>query len=212
MDNGLQHTKRVRVTLSSFVCDAPARAFIKQSKGHAGYYGCDYCMQKGESRGRRMTFPSLTANERTDQMFRLHAQTDHHIGHSPLEQLPLNMITCFPPDYMHCVCLGFVRRFLKLLRSVPIGHQARLSPAAWNNLHNKMEKLRPSITVDFPRKCRGVLELDHWKASECRQFLLYIGPVVLQGLLPTAVYECFMCFSVCTYLACSPYYCNHYFD
>lgn len=125
--NGITDSYHTDVDLSCFICDTPARSFVKQTKGHAGYFGCDFCTQKGVYRGTRMTFPSLTSPPRTDFAFRNHKQDGHHEGWSPLQELGIDMIACFPPDYMHCVCCGFVRRFLKLLRSVPPSHVAYLS-------------------------------------------------------------------------------------
>lgn len=40
------------------------------------------------------------------------------------------------------------------------------------------------------------MEYNQWKATEFRQFLLYTGPVVLQGCLPTRLYKNFMLLSV----------------
>ncbi|XP_065663166.1 uncharacterized protein LOC136085734 [Hydra vulgaris] len=34
------------INLSCFICDTPARAYVKQIKDHTGYYGCDKCTQK----------------------------------------------------------------------------------------------------------------------------------------------------------------------
>lgn len=40
------------VKVHSFVCDAPARAFIKCIKTHSGYYSCDKCTQSGRAETR----------------------------------------------------------------------------------------------------------------------------------------------------------------
>ena len=34
------------ITLSCFVCDTPARSYVKQTKGHSGYFACERCTQK----------------------------------------------------------------------------------------------------------------------------------------------------------------------
>ena len=46
--NGISFGERnVQVKISAIVCDAPARAFGRNAKGHNGYYGCEKCRQKG---------------------------------------------------------------------------------------------------------------------------------------------------------------------
>ena len=49
---------------------------------------------------------------------------------------------------------------------------------------------------EVARKPRAVTELDRWKATEFRQFLLYTGPVVLDGLVDQDVYDHFLCLTV----------------
>ena len=56
------------VKISCFICNAPAKAFIKQIKGHSGYYGCGNCVQKGIWIG-KMTFPLVDSALRTDAQF-----------------------------------------------------------------------------------------------------------------------------------------------
>ena len=65
------------------MCDAPARAFVKNVKGHTGYSGCERCVQSGEWVG-KMTFPETEACLRTDIMFDEMSDEEHHLGASPL--------------------------------------------------------------------------------------------------------------------------------
>jgi hypothetical protein len=54
-------------SISCLICDAPARAFLKQIKGHTGYNGCERCVQKGFYTDSRMTFPEIYAEKRTNR-------------------------------------------------------------------------------------------------------------------------------------------------
>jgi hypothetical protein len=58
--------KNLKVSVNSFVCDAPARSFLKCTKGHNAYYACERCVIKGKWEGRVVfglsnidTMPSL---------------------------------------------------------------------------------------------------------------------------------------------------------
>lgn len=61
-----------------------------------------------------MTFPEVNAKRGTDESFRQATNEEHHIQHSPLTDIGSDMVTCFPQDYMHLVCLGVMRRLLDL--------------------------------------------------------------------------------------------------
>lgn len=39
--------KKLGVNIACFICDAPARSFVKQIRGHNSYYGCEKYKQKG---------------------------------------------------------------------------------------------------------------------------------------------------------------------
>ena len=104
--------KQIRIALHSFVCDAPARAFVKCTKMHSGYSSCEKCDQRGEWAG-KVIFTSVAGNLRTDESFIAHSDEDHHLPHtSPLTELPLGMVTQFPLDPMHLLYLGVMRRLL----------------------------------------------------------------------------------------------------
>lgn len=57
--------KKFKVSVGNFICDTPARSFVKRTKGHTGYYGCDYCEQRGVWNNHRMTFPLIDAAPRS---------------------------------------------------------------------------------------------------------------------------------------------------
>ncbi|CAH8584022.1 unnamed protein product, partial [Dicrocoelium dendriticum] len=53
------------VELGAVICDAPARAYVKRTKGHSGYSSCGKCIQKGTYVNRKVTFPSTTCRLRS---------------------------------------------------------------------------------------------------------------------------------------------------
>lgn len=57
---------------------------------------------------------------------------------------------------------------------------------------------------EFQRKPRGVEDLDLWKATEYRNFLMYVGPVVLNGILQDELYNHFLCLFVAARILASP--------
>ena len=199
-----------------FVCDSPARAFLKNVKSHTAYYGCEKCKQKGVYSNKRMTFPKIDASFRTDEDVRQMTDESHHHGPTPLAELPIGLTTCFVYDYMHLVCLGVCRKLLHFWLRGPIRKgdsvASRLSAGTVQQLSEKLGKLCKYIPTEFARKPRSVSEVDRWKATEFRLFLLYTGPVVLFGVLSDVVYNHFMLLSVGITLLISPKYCSAYAD
>lgn len=106
-------SSHIDIELECFVCDAPARSFIKNVKSHTGYSGCEKCKQEGLCINNRVTFPETNATLRTDGDFQRMADEAHHHGTSSLSVLPVGLVTSFVFDYMHLACLGVVRRLIK---------------------------------------------------------------------------------------------------
>ena len=52
------------------------------------------------------------------------------------------------------------------------------------------------MASEFARKPRGLDEVKMWKATEYRQFLLYTGYLVLEGVLGPESYSYFLCLSI----------------
>ena len=82
------------VSVHSFVCDAPARAMLKQTKLHSGYHACERCVQKGDWAG-RVIYPETDAPKRTDVSFDELSDESHHHGPSPLHGLGFGLVTFF---------------------------------------------------------------------------------------------------------------------
>lgn len=181
--------KRFNVNFHSFVCDAPARAFIKCVKQHGGYSSCEKCTEPGEYHG-RVIFKNISAIKRTNESFRRQLDEDHHTGASPLLTLPINLVNGFPIDYMHNVCLGVMKKMLNTWISGTL--KVRLRSYSVNLISENLVSLKSCIPVEFNRKPRTLNELARWKATEYRTFLLYIGPIVLKNVVDIAVYEHFL--------------------
>ena len=192
------------VKVSSVICDAPARAYVKAVKGHTGYSGCDKCTQSGVYSNHRMTFPERNAPLRTDENFKACNDEEHHQGLSPFSELNIGMVSCFPHDYMHLVCLGVVLKLLDLWMGSAGPRHCRISAGQCSIISDRLTGLRAFVPSEFARKPRGLTERQRWKATELRPFLLYTGPVVLRDVLADEVYNNFMLLSVAIRVLASP--------
>lgn len=91
------------------------KSFLEYVKGHSGYMSCTKCDIEGAYVGNRTCLPDLEDfNFKTDLSFRTKEPESHHIESSILENIPgIDMVTSFPLDYMHLVCLGVMKNLLK---------------------------------------------------------------------------------------------------
>lgn len=146
------------VTLHAFVCDAPARAFLKCIKSHNALRGCERCLSVATSVERKVVHLNKVPCEKiTNDKFSQLQYPTHQKELTPLTQLEINCVTQFPLDHMHLIFLGATNLILKL----------------WT-----------------------LTELDHWKATELQQFLLFTGPLVLQDVLSQAHYHHFLSLTI----------------
>lgn len=67
-------------TIKCFICDTPARSFLKSTIGHTGKNACERCTVEGERVENRTVYTSTDAEERTNASFRARTQPDHHTG------------------------------------------------------------------------------------------------------------------------------------
>ncbi|KAG1653603.1 hypothetical protein GQR58_025471 [Nymphon striatum] len=150
------------VSLKAFVCDAPARSFLKCTKGHTGYYACERCEE----------------------------YADHQTGITPLSRAGFPCVSGFCLDYMHLVCLGVVRRILYNFKQGPV--ECKLSQQQMKEISTDLVSFSGKLPSEFARQPRSLKEMERWKATEFRQFLLYTGPIVLKKVLHKVTYQHFL--------------------
>lgn len=187
--------KAFNIIFNAFICDAPARAFLKNIKGHTGYNACERCIVRGYWKENRVV---LHSNEkcplRTDEDFSSVAYDDHQNGETPLTRYNVRCVTGFALDYMHVVCLGVVKRILFFLRKGP--RECKLSSGQVAEISNSLVSFAGKLPSEFARQPRTLFEVERWKATEFRQFLLYTGPIVLRKVLPMEMYNHFLALTV----------------
>ena len=192
--NGIltSQNKIVQVKITCFVCDAPARAFVKQTKSHNAYYGCERCTQRGVWHS-KVTYPDCYATLRTDESFNARSDANHHgLTPSPLQELSIGLVSQFVLDPMHLVYLGVTKKLLWLWMKGPLSNKCRIGSVQIKSISDMLVRFYCYIPREFGRKCRSLHEVERWKATEYRQFLLYSGIVALHKHLPKAFYMHFL--------------------
>lgn len=199
IQEGLHYERKTyEIKMRCFIMDAPARSFIIGTKGHTGYYSCIRCTQKGQMFKNRVVFPITTdSSMRCNETFRSRNQPEHHNEKGPtiLETLQIDMVKQIALDYMHVVCLGVTRTLLNAWVKKK-GDQFSLTSWKVEMLSNSLVNIRACIPSEFNRKPRALKDLDSFKATELRQFLLYTGPYLLKQILTPERYHHFLNLSV----------------
>ncbi|XP_043473415.1 uncharacterized protein LOC122505698 [Leptopilina heterotoma] len=185
LPRGLQIlNRRFNLRIHCFICDTPARAYLKGVKGHVGFFSCERCETQGLKENGVTQFPFLD-EERTDESFRKKKQPGHHKTTSPLLLIRprLNMISLFVLDFMHLFCEGVMKRLLQ--NWFILATRAKLGQYWKNEVSRRLLLIRKNIPCEFQRKIRPLKALNKWKATEFRFFLLYCGPIVMSDALST---------------------------
>lgn len=193
--DGISYEERkYEVKLRCFCCDAPARSFLKCIVGHTGYSACERCVIKGIWNGRVVFDMDLNVAPRTDEQFANFMYTNHQKSPTPLIDHDVSCVQHFCLDYMNLACLGVVKRILYFLRKGP--QKCKLSSQQIDQISSQLSLLKGAMPSEFARQPRSLVEVDRWKATEFRQFLLYTGPIVLKNVVSKEVYEHFLTLSI----------------
>lgn len=204
-DNGLNIGNRnVVVKLNAIICDAPAKAMICCIKSHTGYFSCTRCIQQGDYID-TVVFPELNSPLRTDESFKLRQHPEHHIGEykskrTLLESLNIGMVTQIPLDCMHLIYSGVTQRLLRFFIKGPMN--VRLNSCKLSEAELRNAFLQKYIPTEFARRLGKLSDFLQWKATQYRLFLLYVGIIIMQNVLPKKLYTHFTCLVVAIRILC----------
>lgn len=113
--DGLTHeSHKLSLNIHCFLCDAPARGFLKCIIGHTGYYACERCIMKRFWNGRVVFNSNEQCILRTVESFANSMYENHQGQASPLIANDISCNHRFPLDYMHLVCSGCYQTFATL--------------------------------------------------------------------------------------------------
>ncbi|KAE8740594.1 hypothetical protein FOCC_FOCC013894 [Frankliniella occidentalis] len=192
--NGLEHNgKIVKVRVWCAVCDAPAKSFVLNTKGHNSYYGCSKCTVKGNYTDHTMSFPCLDAPLRTDESFKAREQTHHHNGHTLLNDIPhFGPVSNVPLDYLHLTLLGVVRKTMYAWMSGP--YKNRLS----KRLVQEVSAILVLLSAWTPSEY--IKYIKRFKATKYGQILLYTGIVAFSRSIREDLFDHFVCLHAAHYI------------
>lgn len=194
LQNGVEvNGKKILVRIRCFICDSPARAFIKGTKNFNAAEGCQKCTIVGKYSyiSNTVVFTKINQLERTNDMFRANRYTDHQKNETPLIRLPIDMIKDFVvADPLHLLELGVMKRLIAGWRKGDFGFQTKWSAFQQNEISEMLSKIE--MPSEIHRDVRSLHLFNHWKGLEFRNFLNYYGIVVLQVHLPQKYYEHFL--------------------
>lgn len=159
-----------------------------------GQHGCLKCTTVGEYSYRSNTniFPRLDCPKRTDAEFRQKKYGGHHKCDSPLLRLDIDMIEQFPiGDSLHLLHLGVMKRMLFGWRDGTFRNSGTKWPAR-TSVEISAFLTQCKVPREINRPPRGLEELSHWKGTEYRTFLMYVGIVALKDHVSFEVYQHFL--------------------
>lgn len=189
---------KVHTFLSSV--DSVARCILQNINQFNGQYGCSLCLHPGEhvkvGNGYARVYCGDKRRARTEHQHKIHATMALAEGRpvygvkgpSLFMLVPIfNIITSFPPDYMHSVLLGVVKMFFIAW------FDSKNSECPWyigskkRDFNHRLLNILPPCEIT--RVPRSLDDLKLYKASEWKNLLLYYSLPCLHKLVAERYYK-----------------------
>ena len=154
---------------------------------HNSKSGCSKCCQEGIYRERIVCLSKKIGPLRTDKTFQDRCHPSHHSEEfkeklSILEEAGFGMISQFPLDAMHLVDLGVTSILLKIL----------INKNNAIKINDRINFIKNNAPSEFCRVPRSIDEINNWKSTEFRQFLLYTGIFLFKDCVSNDQYYHFL--------------------
>jgi len=133
----------------------------------------------------------INASLRINESFRPKSDEHYHKGLCPFEELPIDITSVVVLEYMHNVCLGIMKRLSQFWKNFQ-KLVTFLNNDCEQQISNELVNLHPNLPSEFNRLTRSIDELEYWKATEYRTFLLYTGHILLKGRIKSSLYQHFL--------------------
>ncbi|KAG0443402.1 hypothetical protein HPB47_014960 [Ixodes persulcatus] len=191
------HGDQRHVSKAFILCcsvDAPARAAVQNMVLFNGFFGCPWCLIKGEHEEGCVRYVSDEAPApRTSELvardmelaLRLGSPVNGIKGPSALMNLQgFDLVAGVSVEYMHCVLQGVVRQITELFFSSTSSRQAYYIDTRQSvvKVDKRLRGIKPPHCIT--RLPRSIEERGFWKASEWKQWLLFYALPCLMDILP----------------------------
>lgn len=202
--------------ITSCSADLPAKAQVQGMVGHSGYFGCGYCLIKGDpikkdSKSKAVIrFLAKESSIRTHQkVMETYATFKSLMNSKPVNGIKniscmvaaedFDLVNGFSIDYMHCVLLGIMRKLTDLwLNTANKSQSFFISKKKQIELNKRILQIKP--TLEITRKPRSLDHRKEFKANEFRSLLLYYLRYCLEDLLPVRFINHFQLLSSAIYI------------
>ncbi|KAK3921825.1 hypothetical protein KUF71_011001 [Frankliniella fusca] len=190
----------VKVIVLCGTCDVPANAAFMNMKGHSGYYSCPKCFIIGEKSERTENVCVFSHQEELD--LRNKENYKECVQRSIVNEaaykgvfgptlLSFMVHSSFIPsvsiDSMHCLYIGFTKQLLNLLFNTKYSSSKFSLCSKTVEVNARLKQLQlPHFVERLPE---DVTKLSFWKASLCRNLILYIMLVVFKGVMKQEYYN-----------------------